>query len=102
MPETTEQAQLRILGLPYDHIDINPHEGIRCDRAGCMWCDGGLFVCRVCGSFEGATTTQCPKRGLTKDETDRVYAGTLDYRDGRWIDGQLSVHAPGGYVLLLD
>jgi hypothetical protein len=52
-----------------------------------MFCDGGLFACEVCGSFEGATTTFCPGRRMTKAEEDGVYAGNLDYRDGQWIDG---------------
>lgn len=58
----------------------------RCDRTTCMFCDGGLFACEVCGSFEGATTTFCPGRPMTKDEEDAVYSGDLDYRDGQWIN----------------
>lgn len=77
---------------------LNPYYGVKvdtghvpyechCDRTHCMFCDGGLFACDVCGSFEGATTTFCPGRAMTKDEADAVYAGDLDYRDGQWVQG---------------
>lgn len=65
-----------------------------CDR-GCMFCDGGLFGCRVCSSFEGATTSQCPGRRMSVEEADAVYAGLLDYRDGSWVDAP-SPHSPNG------
>lgn len=51
-----------------------------------------LFSCTVCGSFEGATTTDCPGRKIHL--TDEVYAGRLDYRVvdgvGRWVAGPSS------------
>jgi putative hydrolase of HD superfamily len=56
----------------------------------CMFCDGGLFDCVRCGSFEGATTTRCPGRSMTAEEVDAVYAGRLDFRckpdgSGWWV-----------------
>ena len=60
----------------------------------CMFCDGGLFACTVCGSFEGACTTECPGRRMTETEADAVYDGTLDYRDGAWR-GVPSLACPG-------
>lgn len=54
-----------------------------CER-GCMFCEGGLFGCQVCGGLEGAMPTECPGRQMTTDESDRVYAGNLDFVDGRW------------------
>lgn len=65
----------------------------KCDRTACMFCDGGLFACARCGSFEGATTTQCPGEQMTADQVDAVYAGTLDYRDGAWAQA-CSRHTP--------
>jgi hypothetical protein len=71
-----------------------------CEATNCMFCEGGLFACTVCGSFEGATTTDCPGwdfRGVTVRSTkaasgieetldDLVYAGQLDYRwDEGWV-----------------
>lgn len=44
-----------------------------------MFCDGGLFACSVCSSFEGATTTECPGRQMTPEERDAVYAGDIDF-----------------------
>jgi 5'-deoxynucleotidase YfbR-like HD superfamily hydrolase len=56
----------------------------------CMFCDGGLFSCTRCGSFEGATTTRCPGRKMTAEEHDAVYDGRLDFRrkpdgSGWWV-----------------
>lgn len=62
------------------HVPFN----CRCDRTACMFCDGGLFACTRCASFEGATTTECPGESMTKEQQDSVYAGTLDFRDGEW------------------
>lgn len=77
-----------------DHV---PYD-CKCHRAGCMFCDGGLFACDLCDSFEGATTTHCPKRKMTQAERDAVYAGTLDFRNGEWISapsGSCSSHYDG-------
>lgn len=60
----------------------------QCSREciGCQWCAGGLEMCRLCGAFEGATTTHCPQVQVGADTWDKVYAGQLDYRFGRWIN----------------
>lgn len=65
------------------------------DGPGCMFCDGGLSSCTACGSFEGATTTECPGSRMTQEQIDAVYAGTLDFRDGQWVNapsGSCSSH----------
>jgi hypothetical protein len=49
-----------------------------------MFCDGGLFMCSVCGCFEGATTDHCPGDNITWYAMDEVYAGRLNFRDGAW------------------
>lgn len=67
------------------------------DRPGCVFCDGGLFACTVCGSAEGATTTHCPGARMTAEQTEAVYAGTLDFRDGQWREGECSPHTPAAY-----
>lgn len=64
-----------------------------CYRTGCMFCDGGLFACALCNSFEGATTTHCPGEKMTADQSDAVYAGKLDYRNGAWLEA-CSRHTP--------
>jgi len=73
------------------------HAAIKCNcgNPGCMFCDGGLFGCSVCGCFEGATTTECPGRKTTSEESDLIYNGKLDYKDGKWIN-QPSRFCPGG------
>lgn len=82
---------------PFADADIrgrSGHVALRhetCSTDGiCQVCDGGLFICTRCGSFEGATTTFCPGRRIHL--TDEVYVGRLDYRAaagcaGRWVGG---------------
>lgn len=50
----------------------------------CMFCDGGLSACTVCGGLEGALTTQCPGRKLSEEEIDLVYGLRLDFLHNRW------------------
>lgn len=59
----------------------------------CMFCDGGLFACSVCDALEGKRTTDCPGAPYGDRDAD-VYAGKVDYLDGRWIDAP-SPFAPG-------
>ena len=96
MRTTAERAAA--IGLPWDHTEYV------CDGnhipGRCMFCDGGLFACSVCDSFEGATTTQCPGVKMTGEQADMVYNGELDYRHGQWIEAE-SFYCPGGYEQLL-
>lgn len=62
----------------------------------CMFCDGGLSACATCGAFEGAWTTHCPHVRVDVDTWDKVYAGELDYRSGRWVN-EASPHCPPGF-----
>ncbi len=45
---------------------------------GCAWCT-------ACGGCEESIPTHCPGEQMTKLVEQRVYAGALDYRDGRWV-----------------
>lgn len=74
----------------------------KCDKNGCMICDGGLFVCTRCGSHEGATTTHCPGGQMTAETYEKVYAGELDYREDEWVRAG-SPHTPyRGWELYRD
>jgi len=50
----------------------------------CMFCEGGLSACSVCGAFEGAWPDECPGEQMTAEQVDAVYAGRLNFRDGAW------------------
>lgn len=63
------------------------------ERRGCMFCDGGLFACAICGALEGATPTDCPGVSMTPEQIDAIYAGELDYRCGEWL-AACSPHTP--------
>lgn len=58
------------------------------DSGHCMFCDGGLGACSVCGAFEGAWPDECPDAIMTREQFDAVYAGTLNFRDGQWREGE--------------
>jgi hypothetical protein len=52
----------------------------------CQFCDGGLFACTVCNGAEGSLPTDCPGKKMTEEQSNAIYAGTLDYREGRgWV-----------------
>jgi hypothetical protein len=58
------------------------HNWARCtDRecVGCVFCNGGLASCTVCGGGEGTLPTDCPGERMTATQQDAVYAGSLDY-----------------------
>lgn len=74
------------------HIDVT----CECSRTGCMFCDGGLWACTVCGGLEGGMPSTCPGEHMTPEQSKAVYAGLLDFRDGRWFEGMASRFSPTG------
>lgn len=54
----------------------------------CMFCDGGLQACTVCDAFEGAWPDECPGRRMTAEESEKVYTGRLNFRDGEWREDE--------------
>ena len=68
------------------------------DTTACrMICDGGLALCALCGHLEGSLTTDCPGTQTHSQYGDLVYAGTIDYRKGAWVEGVSSPHTPAHY-----
>ena len=45
-----------------------------------------LFICKVCGLYEGSLTTECPGVPSYKDHAAKVYAGLEDFIDGKWVE----------------
>lgn len=43
-----------------------------------------LFTCAVCDGSEGELTTDCKGGLMTNEEKERVYSGSLDFKDGTW------------------
>lgn len=62
-----------------------------CDDPYCNICQGGLALCSVCRLYEGGLTTECPGVPVSADDSDRIYRGEVDFRDGQWVpgDGQM-------------
>jgi hypothetical protein len=56
-----------------------------CEIRHCPICEGGLALCSVCGLAEGSLTMSCPGVVVSSQDSDKVYAGLLDYVDGAWV-----------------
>lgn len=64
-----------------------------CGDINCWVCEGGLFICKVCGLMEGSLTTDCPGVSSYPDHAQEVYQGLEDFVDGRWVP-RTSPHSP--------
>lgn len=72
-----------------DHIQFKHEDPEKCpewEGRYCMFCDGGIFQCSVCGGAEGSLPSECPGYLIPMDMQDAIYNGALDYKDGKWID----------------
>ena len=67
-----------------------------CNKPGCPICDGGLYICSVCGLAEGSLTTDCPGYQCFSEKNKDVYEGRIDFRDGAWVQ-KTSQHSPVYY-----
>lgn len=48
---------------------------------------GELEYCKVCMGFEGSMPTDCPGEKMTAEQSDKVYAGNLDYKKAEgWVN----------------
>ena len=50
--------------------------------------EDGLTHCKTCGGAEGSLATECPGYRMTESEEDSVYAGKIDFLDGRWVSAR--------------
>lgn len=93
-----EHLMTQMPDLQAEPLDIVASQHIalvcKCHETACQFCDGGLFACVRCGSFEGATTTECPGEQIIRYKSDAVYEGRLDYVGGKWVWGACSPHSP--------
>lgn len=59
------------------------HEWYKCkkdhqdDYSTCMFCEGGLAWCIICGAFEGQLLTHCPRYMLSNETLDACYQGNV-------------------------
>lgn len=59
----------------------------KCQSPGCMFCDGGLGWCTVCGGFEGTLSHECPGKEMHGWQKSGVWRGVLEYAGGQWRYG---------------
>lgn len=52
---------------------------------GCMFCEGGLGACTVCGGMEGSLPTHCPGAEMGRFTEQKVYTTDLDFVNGAWV-----------------
>lgn len=60
-----------------------------CNEINCMFCEGGLGSCTVCGGFEGTLTKECCGHRLDSFILDAIYKGGLNYISNEWIVQEL-------------
>ena len=93
--------------------DLNGHKLLKhrggCPEAergmSCMFCDGGLASCVICGGGEGSLPINCPGVRMTADQHDAVYAGQIDFIEGTWVKqtkGHNIIAEPGAQKQCLD
>ncbi len=71
---------------------MNGHIQATCDGKcsepyGCTLCN--LFYCTVCRGAEGSLPSECPGKPISEENQQLIYQGTLDFRDGSWINRPL-------------
>lgn len=70
--------------MPSNHIEWTCTLGSeKCHQCN-MDTHAELFICAICRGAEGSLPTDCPKRAMSETEKDKIYLGTLDYRNGEW------------------
>ena len=69
---------------------------------GCIICDGGLFICTVCGCIEGSLASECPGYQCYSEYGDRIYKGETDFREGKWVEGAISPASPKSAYLIQE
>lgn len=85
-----QELDLRSLEEHCPMAEVMEHENIGSCATGdcggnCVFCC--LFVCKKCGLMEGALTTHCPGLHVPHIDQERIYTdGTLDFRDGTWVN----------------
>lgn len=71
-----------------NHDYKTPDDCTRCKDESdgrCPVCDWALFICKVCNGTEGTLPKECPGVRMTSEQEDAVYAGKLDFVDGKWV-----------------
>lgn len=44
-----------------------------------------LFVCAVCGCYEGSLATECPGERVSFERQEEIYARQIDFIGGQWV-----------------
>lgn len=58
-----------------------------------------LSICKICGLYEGALTTECPGVHVPEQVSDLIYAGEMDFKGGRWVYTP-SDHSPAAWRIV--
>lgn len=57
-----------------------------CSEPHCIYCQGGLLNCIVCGGAEAQAPSECPGVRMTPEQMDAVAARKLDFNGGKWVE----------------
>ena len=83
--------------MKHDYHDSKSyHGGGDCTNPGCMICDGGLGICKICHSLEGGLTVDCPGVKVPPTVSNLVYNGSLDFFEGLgWVVLERCIYCNG-------
>lgn len=73
--------------FPHKGTNSGLHNFYECakDCTGCIYCNGGLAHCTICGGAEASLPTDCPGEKMSQQQQDNVQAGNADFKNGVWI-----------------
>ena len=57
-----------------------------CKEPLCGICKGGLLVCQACRGVAGSLSSQCPGYTIKRGVLEEINKGTLDFREGRFVE----------------
>jgi hypothetical protein len=63
------------------------HTQEKCTDKNCDGCNGmtcNLFVCSVCGAYEGGLATECPGEKISYELQQQIYNEEIDFINGKW------------------
>jgi len=81
--------------------ETSGHKLIQCgkDCTGCMYCDGGLAHCEICGGAEASLPIHCPGRKMSQAEEDAIQRRDITFINGFWINLREVVYSTAAGVL---
>ncbi len=66
------------------HVKFKCPEG--CDEYNCAYCEGGPFICGVCGCSEVELAKECPGYPLTYEQKCLIAGRKVNFINGEFVE----------------